>query len=213
MFHRSQKKAFDSSDHTQLLNKLYNYGFRGPIFHLMGDYLANRWQYVFDNERITEKLPVITSVPQGSILGPFLLIVHINDLPAVCSSKSEIAIFADDTSLFQSGKQNLIAFQIDLNEVTNWSACNKLSINSSKCETILFCIGKPPALKIDPQLNFRKKISYVAKKLNKFCGQMYRARNLYPKKCLSLYYKSFAKSISSFGSIIYGSVTKCFRKF
>ena len=50
------RKAFDSLDHSQLLTKLYNYGFRGPIFHLMSDYLTNRWRYVFDNERITEKL-------------------------------------------------------------------------------------------------------------------------------------------------------------
>ena len=83
------------------------------MFHLMCDYLSNKWQYVFDNERITEKLPVITGVPQGSILGPFLFLFYINDLPAVCSTKSKIAIFADDTSLFQSEKQNVIKTQND----------------------------------------------------------------------------------------------------
>ena len=127
-----------------------NYGFRGPIFHLMCDYPTNRWQYVFDNEGIPEKLHVNTGVPQGSILGPFLFLVYINDLPAVSSTKSKIVIFADDTSLFQSGKQNLLTIRNDTNEMTNWFACNKLSINSSKCETISFGTGKPPALmKID----------------------------------------------------------------
>ena len=129
------RKAFDSLDHSKLLNKLYNYGYRGPIIHLMTDYLTNRWQYVFDIERITEKLPVVTGVPQGSILGPFPFLVYINDLPAACSTKSRIAIFADDTSLFQSGKQTSLTVQNDLNEIRNWFACNKLTINSSKCET------------------------------------------------------------------------------
>ena len=89
----SCSQAFDSLDHSQLLNKLYNYGFRGPIFHLMSDYLTNRWQYVCDNERINEKLPVITSVPQGSILGPFIFLDYIKALPAACSTKSKSAKF------------------------------------------------------------------------------------------------------------------------
>ena len=77
----------------------------------MSDYLTNRIQYVFDNERITKKLPVMTGEPQGSILGTFLFLAYIKDLPAVCSTKSKIAIFADDTSLFQSGKHNLLTIQ------------------------------------------------------------------------------------------------------
>ena len=101
----------------------------------MSDYLTNRWQNVFDNERTAEKLPVITGVPEGSILGTFLFIVYINDLPAVCSTKSKIAKFADDTSLFQSEKQNFLTIQNDINEMTNWFACNKLSINFSKSES------------------------------------------------------------------------------
>ena len=203
---------------------MYKYGFRGPIFILVSDYLTNRWQFVFDNERITEKHPVFTGVPQGSILWPFLLI-YINDVPVVCSTKSKIPMLADDTSLFfQSGKQNLLTIQNDINEMTTWFACNKLSINSSKCETISFGIGKPPALKIDnisipdkphckylvhldPQLNFREHISYVDKKLNKFCGLMYRVRYMYPIKCLSTY-NSYAKTIISYGIIIYGSARK-----
>ena len=58
------RKAFDSLDHSQLLNKLYNYSFRGPIIHLMSDYLTNRWRYVFDNEEITENF-LLSSVYLG----------------------------------------------------------------------------------------------------------------------------------------------------
>ena len=80
--------TFDPLDHSQLLNKSSNYGFRGPIFHLMGDYLTNRWQCVFDKDRIIKKLSVITDVPQGSIIEIFLFLVSLKDLPAVCSTKS-----------------------------------------------------------------------------------------------------------------------------
>ena len=99
------------------------------MFHLMSDYLSNKWQYVFDNEIITEKLPVITGVPQSSISGPFLFLFlfYINDLPAVCSTKSKIAIFADDTSLVQSEKQNLIKTQNDKNE--NKLVCLRQSVH------------------------------------------------------------------------------------
>ena len=124
-----------------MLNKIFYDGFSRPIFHLMSD-------YVFHNEIITEKLPVVSGVPQGSILGPFLFLVCNKDLPAVCSTKSKIAMFAEDTSLFQSGKETLLTIQNDENEMTRWFACNKVSINSSKCETILFCIGKLPGLKL-----------------------------------------------------------------
>ena len=174
---------------------------------------------MFDNEKITEKLAVITGVPQGSILGPFLFLVYINDLPAVCSTKSEMAILADDTSLFQSGKQNLLTIQNGINEMRNWSAYNKLSINCSKCETISFGIAKPPALKIDNisipdkfhckylgvhldlQLKFREHI-YVSKKLDRYCGLMY------PNKCFSTFYDSYAKTIISYGLLLYESAHK-----
>ena len=66
------KKAFDSLDHTVLMNKLYSYGFRGPIQELIEDYLSNRWQLVEVNRKKTECQQIKTGVPQGSILGLFL---------------------------------------------------------------------------------------------------------------------------------------------
>ena len=92
------RKGFDSLYHSQLVDKLYNYGFTKL-------HQTNRWQYVFDNARVPEKLPVVTAVPRDSILRPFFFLVYVNDLPAVYSTKCKIAIFADNTSLFQSGKK------------------------------------------------------------------------------------------------------------
>ena len=91
------KKVFDTIDHEVLLAKLEMYGFRGPIFHLIQNYLQNRNQYVFHQGKNSSLSTVTTGVPKGSILGPFLFLLYINDLPD-CIPESWIALFADDTT-------------------------------------------------------------------------------------------------------------------
>ena len=95
------KKAFDTVDHSILLNKLYLYGIRGNIYNWFKSYLTNRSQYVEYNN-VKSKTEIIThGVPQGSILGPLLFIIYMNDF----SRSSELLfsiLFADDTSVFIS---------------------------------------------------------------------------------------------------------------
>ena len=96
------KKAFDTVDHSILLNKLYLYGIRGNIHNWFKSYLTNRSQYVEYN-KVKSKTEIIThGVPQGSILGPLLFIIYMNDF----SRSSELLfsiLFADDTSVFIEG--------------------------------------------------------------------------------------------------------------
>ena len=103
------KKAFDTLNHEILLNKLENYGFRGKINEILGSFLRDRKQYVRLNEIETDKLTVQTGVPQGSVLGPFLFLIYINDLPDSCE-KAEVAMFADDTTLKSNQEKELIHF-------------------------------------------------------------------------------------------------------
>jgi len=98
------QKAFDSIDHNILLFKLYNYGIRGKIFDWFKDYLSNRSQYVFVNHVSSKTLKVNCGVPQGSVLGPLLFLLYVNDIEN-CIPSNVVKLYADDTNLFIFGKK------------------------------------------------------------------------------------------------------------
>ena len=85
------------------MEKLEKYGYRGPIYKLLNSYLSDRWQYIDLNGTCTSKKQILTGVPQGSILGPFLFLLYINDLDKN-SGDSNVTMFADDTTLINAGK-------------------------------------------------------------------------------------------------------------
>ena len=113
-----------------MLAKLSNYGFRGPIYNIMVDYLSNRSQYVYANGNRSDIAKITTGVPQGSVLGPFLFLVYINDLPQILGNDNKMALFADDTFIIKSGKTNC-NMQNDLDKVCDWFNFNKKSLNTS----------------------------------------------------------------------------------
>ena len=133
-------KAFDTVNHQILLSKLYYYGLRGCVMNWFASYLAGRKQLTEFNGSRSMFSDVTCGVPQGSILGPLLFIIYINDLHN-SSSILTFLLFADDTNVFVSGK-NLKELIININrELTNvdiWFRANKLSSNIEKTNFMLF---------------------------------------------------------------------------
>ena len=106
-------KAFDTVDHSILFVKLEYYGIRGIALDWFKSYLTGRKQYVTYNGTSSSTKVIKCGVPQGSILGPLLFLLYINDLPNVCKSTNPV-LYADDTNLFINGK-NLIDLQTTFN--------------------------------------------------------------------------------------------------
>ena len=127
-------KAFDTVDHEMLLSKLPHYGIKGNCLNWFQSYLFYRKQFVTYNGVSSPVNRITCGVPQGSILGPLLFLLYINDLGNICSSTTSI-LLADDTSIFKMGN-NLKEMEYELNsELSKISIClkaNKLSLNIGK---------------------------------------------------------------------------------
>jgi hypothetical protein len=152
-------KAFDTLDHSLLLSKLSHYGIRGTSLTWFKSYLQDRWQYVsYENCSSIYKL-MVCGVPQGSILGPLLFIVYLNDLDKV-NGNYQMLCFADDTNMLHVGADlNLLIPEINssLKKINDWFSFNKLSLNISKTNFMIFhssrkkIPGTIPIIEIDNQ--------------------------------------------------------------
>ena len=139
-------KAFDIVDHEILLVKLHHYGVRGVKLDWFKGYLSNRTLCVVYDDVSSELMPVKCGVPQGSILGPLLFRIYVNDLPNYASNLFSV-LYVDDTDMFASGKdkENLVYnLNKTLLNVSDWIKAIKLSINVKKN---IIWYGTPEALR------------------------------------------------------------------
>ena len=222
------KKAFDTVDHDILLNKLRYYGIRGTPLKLLRSYLSNRVQYLRIGSSESSVVQISIGVPQGSILGPLLFLLYVNDLPQLCNSlKSQL--FADDTMLsFSQEKSTLVSpsFYIDLKLVTDWLKSNKLTVNFTKTHLINFSLGPNRlfdnaialddqtinnnafcdylGVRIDEKLNFGQHTGIIMGKISKSTGILYKLKELFPTQSRIDYYCSFIYPFLSYCVLIWG---------
>ncbi len=139
-------KAFDTLDHKMLLEKLKHYGITGVAYKLMESYIINRKQYVEIDGTKSELLNITTGVPQGSILGPLLFIIYINDI-ATSSNLFDFIIYADDTNLSTTlaiivRNTNNTDVETYINKelagINDWLKINKLSLSIEKSKYMIF---------------------------------------------------------------------------
>ena len=126
-------KAFDRVPHFRLLSKLEHMGIRGNVLNVIRDFLSNRTLKVSVNGKLSETKMVLSGVPQGSVLGPLLFVLFINDLPD--NIKSAIKVFADDVKLIGNASHQH-DIEDDLKELEHWEKLWLLSFNVDKCKVL-----------------------------------------------------------------------------
>ena len=223
-------KAFDTLDHSILLNKLLHYGVRGLAFDWFRSYLTNRWQCTEFRSTSSSSLSIACGVPQGSILGPLLFLIYVNDVVYALTNTQPL-LFADDTNLIMENKSldNLISqCNFELTNISKWFIANRLSLNIEKTKFIIFrskykalpfepiikinnkIIDRVPDIKflgvfIDEFLNWKMHINKKTNIIVKNLGMMNRIKNQIPLSTRKTLYNSLILPHLSYGIVAWGN--------
>jgi hypothetical protein len=223
-------KAFDTIDHSILIKKLEHYGVRGIPLKLFMNYLTNRKQYVVYNNVSSGLSNICCGVPQGSILGPLLFILYVNDI-SNSSNILHFILFADDTNLFCSDyniKDLVSTVNCELSKLCEWFRTNRLSLNIKKTNYILFGSKRKPGssedlkvcldgaqivrvehtkflgIFVDEKLNWQKHVTHVSQKISSSIGLLSRARKILPLYLLRVLYHAMVYPYLMYCNIVWG---------
>ena len=161
------RNAFDSVPHQLLLEKMKRIGLNEYLLHWLHTYLSNRKQVVVVDGESSEELSVLSGVPQGSVLGPLLFLVYINEVSNQASDGSNIVLFADDIALYRviTSTNNYAQLQSDIDSIADWVEESRLSLHSGKCCAMLFSrkrtLSHRPLMLKGNQLKFVDQYKYL----------------------------------------------------
>jgi len=147
------RKAFDTVPHEPLLSKLKKLNLDHNIYVWIHNYLAGRQQKVVLNGASSETSPVTSGVPQGSILGPILFLIYIDDIVKTnISMASSLVLYADDILLYRPicTREDYSILQEDINSISNWATANLMTFNTSKCKSMLISRKRTPCSPTTP---------------------------------------------------------------
>ena len=219
-------KAFDMVDHNILLYKLKHYGIRGVALKWFESYLKNRKQYTHINNINSETQKLTYGVPQGSILGPLLFIIYINDLPNIHKS-SQFVLYADDANIFITGK-TMWEIETKFNELSkiliDWVNVNGLSLNIKKTKYMIFAninvadfvakIANIPierttvvrflGVLVDNNLTWKQHILALQVKMTRNAGILMKMKGILPINVLKTLYHCFVQSHLNHCPLIWG---------
>ncbi len=139
-------KAFDSVSHDIILQKLKTiYKINGYMLAFISNYLSGRWQQVVVNGSVSDRLPVLSGVPQGSILGPSLFVLFINDMTFGLNEDTNIMLYADDTKIWREMvvEEDYKILQKDIDYLLDWATQNKMRFHPSKCKVLTVSLFRP----------------------------------------------------------------------
>jgi hypothetical protein len=221
-------KAFDTVPHKRLLGKLRSYGITDPILSWIEAFLKNRKQRVRIGSCHSEWKPMTSGIPQGSVLGPVLFVLYINDLPE--SIKSHTFLFADDTKIFSeiSNPADQEKLQRDLTSLHTWSERWLLRFNLEKCKVLRLGAQQQQnhnyqlndskleqvneirdlGVKIDSQLKFQSHINEKIKKANSVMGCIRRTFTHLDTDIFKLLYTSHVRTHLEYANQIWYPILK-----
>ena len=226
-------KAFDMVNHNILLDKLEHYGIRGIANTWFKSYLSNRQQYVSIKGKASRKQSLQYSVPQGSILGPLLFVIYINDMPNI-TNIAKFVLYADDANIIITG-DTIAEIETKFLELStklvDWVSHNELKLNTKKTNYMLFSrsrnlhlgtfvpkIGGIPIERktvarflgviIDDKLSWSHHITAIRSKMSKFIGILYKLKHTLPLKARLLTFNSLVQSHLNYASLVWGSTHK-----
>ena len=220
------RKAFDTIDHEILLSKLKAHGVDDLALVWFRSYLTDRKQRCFVNGQFSNSSFITKGVPEGSIIGPLLFLVYINDLPN-CLNEGFPRMFADDTNISFINLENLINFE--LQSLNRWLLANKLSLNIAKTEFMVIgsrqrlatfddhelCVtvngasvkqvksSKTLGITLDENLTWRNHVDAITKKISSGIGALKRVRGLIDQETANKAYQGFIEPYFSYCATVW----------